>query len=180
MSDPYVGQICLFAFNFAPVGWQLCNGALLPVSEYETLFTLLGTTYGGDGVNTFAVPDLRGRLPIGMGTSTQGNNYQIGQSGGQETVTVTTNQMPSHTHTVAANNVAATSPTPSSTSIIGALQATTGATSMLFTSAAGAANTTLAAATVGNQGGSIPVSIIQPILAANYCISLFGIFPTQA
>src|SRR3954469_17349802 len=99
MSEPFVGEIRMFGGNFAPAGWAFCNGALLPISENETLFNLIGNTYGGDGQETFGVPDLRGRIPIHVGQGpgiTQ--NYQLGQSGGVETVTLTTQQMPFHTH----------------------------------------------------------------------------------
>src|SRR5213075_1772476 len=102
MGQPFVGEIRIFAGNFAPNGWMLCDGQLLPISEYETLFNLIGTTYGGDGQATFALPNLQGRLPIHMGTGI--STYQIGESGGVESVTLTTNQIPIHTHPAACNN----------------------------------------------------------------------------
>src|ERR1017187_2234882 len=99
MAQPYVGEIRMFAGNFAPAGWMFCQGQLLPISEFETLFNLIGTTYGGDGQSTFALPDLRGRLPIHMG-----NGFSLGQTGGVEGVTLTTAQTPSHGHPVLANS----------------------------------------------------------------------------
>src|SRR5215469_10763681 len=98
MSQPYLGEIRIFGFNFAPVGWHLCDGALLPISEYDALYQLIGTLYGGDGQNTFALPDLRSRVPVHMGPG-PGNSFQVGQMGGAAQVTLTTAQIPSHTHT---------------------------------------------------------------------------------
>src|SRR5213075_1703642 len=98
MAQPYVGEIRMFAGNFAPAGWMFCDGQLLPISENETLFQLIGTTYGGDGESTFALPDLRGRIPIHQGTGTDGTTYTLAEAGGVESVTLTTNQIPSHTH----------------------------------------------------------------------------------
>src|SRR5579872_5609972 len=107
MSQPYVGEIRMGGWNFAPVGWQFCDGTLLPISEFETLFNLIGTTYGGDGQSTFAVPDLRGRLPIHVG-----NSFVLAQTGGEETVTLTTNQIPSHNHPLQASSAASSSTNP--------------------------------------------------------------------
>src|SRR5271170_349872 len=109
MSEPYVGEIRLVGFNFAPVGWMLCDGQLLPISEYDTLFNLIGTTYGGDGQSTFALPDLRGRLPIDMG-----NGFSLAQNGGVETVTLSVNQIPVHSHPFIASTSIANSPNPGS------------------------------------------------------------------
>src|SRR5215468_1260472 len=108
MAQPYVGEIRIFAGNFAPAGWMFCNGALLPISENPTLFNLIGTTYGGDGQETFAVPNMQGRVPIH-----QGSGYTIGQVGGVESVTLTTNQIPSHTHPLLANSGVASVDLPS-------------------------------------------------------------------
>src|SRR5947208_17026937 len=98
MGQPYVGEIRMFAGNFAPAGWAFCNGQTIPISENDTLFTLIGTTYGGDGQETFALPDLQSRIPIHMGTGSSGTTYQIGEMAGVESVTLTTQQIPSHTH----------------------------------------------------------------------------------
>src|SRR2546422_11724296 len=112
MAQPYVGEIRMFAGNFAPAGWMFCEGQLLPISEYETLFNLIGTTYGGDGQSTFALPDLRGRIPLHAGTGSDGINYTLAEQGGVESVTLTTNQIPAHTHpfTVSTNPATDTSP----------------------------------------------------------------------
>src|ERR1700757_2838833 len=104
MAQPYVGEIRMFAGNFAPAGWMFCEGQLLPISEYETLFNLIGTTYGGDGQSTFALPDLRSRSPIHQGTGSSGTQYTIGEMGGVESVTLTTQQIPSHSHSVIAGS----------------------------------------------------------------------------
>src|SRR5215216_1999859 len=118
MAQPYVGEIRMFAGNFAPAGWMFCEGQLLPISENETLFQLIGTTYGGDGESTFALPDLQGRLPIHMGTGPDGITYQIGENGGVESVTLTTQQIPSHSHALLGSSAAATLTSPS-TSVVG-------------------------------------------------------------
>src|SRR5688500_729032 len=110
MAQPYVGEVRMFAGNFAPAGWMFCEGQLLPISENETLFQLIGTTYGGDGESTFALPDLRGRIPIH-----QGNNFILAETGGAEEITLTVNQIPAHTHPLLASANTATQTTPSTT-----------------------------------------------------------------
>ena len=166
MADPYVGEIRIFAGNFAPAGWMFCEGQLLPISENETLFQLIGTTYGGDGQSTFAHPDLRGRLPIH-----QGNSFVLAQSGGVEDVTLTVNQTPVHSHPfIASTNNASTvnaqtnilAQTPSYTPYI------TGFTP----------NTPLNAASIGPSGGSQPHTNFQPYLCLDFIISLFGTYPS--
>src|SRR5450432_3254951 len=119
MAQPYVGEIRMFGGNFAPAGWMFCEGQLLPISEFETLFNLIGTTYGGDGQSTFALPDLRGRLPMH-----QGNGFTLAETGGAETITLTVNQIPSHTHPMQASNDTATGNAPSNN----VMASTTGAT----------------------------------------------------
>jgi len=170
MAQPYVGEVRLFAGNFAPAGWMYCDGTLLPISEYETLFNLIGTTYGGDGQSTFGLPDMRGRIPVHQGTLA-GVTYQLAQMAGVETVTLTTQQIPAHSHalvasadnsnqTNAAGNVLAQVPTYTPY-----IQIT--------------ANTALAANAISPTGGSQPHSNMQPYLGINFIISLFGIFPSQ-
>src|SRR5438477_12820381 len=112
MSSPFIGEIRMFAGNFAPVGWAFCNGAIMPISQNDALFNLIGTTFGGDGQETFALPNLASRVPIHAGTAPSGTSYQLGEVGGVETVTLTTNQIPSHTHPAlgTANNGVATTP----------------------------------------------------------------------
>jgi microcystin-dependent protein len=167
MAQPYVGEIRIFAGNFAPAGWMFCEGQLLPISEYETLFNLIGTTYGGDGQSTFALPDLRGRLPLH-----QGSGYVIGQSGGAETVTLTTQQMPVHSHSLMASSDSANAATPQAN-----LGASTLNTVAYYSSPPLAA---LAPSAVTNStGASQPHSNFQPYLCVDFIISLFGIYPTQ-
>src|SRR3954465_15696905 len=115
MAQPYVGEIRMFAGNFAPAGWMFCDGQLLPISEYETLFQLIGTTYGGDGQSTFALPDLQSRVPIHNGNGPGGVNFQLSETGGVETVTLTTQQIPSHTHPMLGNTGNGTQNNPSNT-----------------------------------------------------------------
>src|SRR5215471_12801044 len=123
MATPYVGEIRIFAGNFAPVGWMLCQGQTLPISEYETLFNLIGTTYGGDGQSTFNLPDLQGRLPIHMGTNA-GTNFGLGEAAGTESVTLTQSQLPIHNHSLTAsvNNAGANTPANNVTGQVGATQ----------------------------------------------------------
>ncbi|KAA3451335.1 phage tail protein [Mesorhizobium sp. SARCC-RB16n] len=165
MAQPYVGEVRMFAGNFAPAGWMMCEGQLLPISENETLFQLIGTTYGGDGQETFALPDLRGRLPIH-----QGNSFILAEAGGVEEVTLTTQQMPTHTHPFVAslNNAGASTPTGNMTGQVGASQ--------IYREAP--ATTPMSTQTAGQTGGNQPHTNFQPYLCINFIISLFGIFPS--
>jgi len=166
MAQPYVGEIRIFAGSFAPAGWMFCDGQLLPISEYETLFNLIGTTYGGDGQSTFALPDLRGRLPLH-----QGNGFTLAEAAGVESVTLTTQQIPIHTHALLA-----------STNIAGSTAASgniTGQTGAIQIYRGGTPNAPLAAGAVTGVGGSQPHSNLQPFLCVSFIISLFGIFPHQ-
>ncbi len=176
MSQPYIGEIRLFPFTFAPLGWQECNGALLPISENDALFALIGTTYGGDGQVTFAVPDLRGRVPVHMFQGPGLSNRVIGELGGTENVTVTTLQMPAHSHTVVATTQAANTGTPGDSVIPGAVSDQT----QYVTDLTGGRAFTQGPAAIGPGGGSQPHENCMPTLTAIYCISLFGIFPTQS
>lgn len=175
MAQPYVGEIRTFAGNFAPAGWMFCEGQTLPISDYETLFNLIGTTYGGDGQTTFALPDLRGRVPIH-----QGNGYVLGGAAGVETVTITANQMPPHTHAYTYQPVASGSG-GTQTSPASAYYAGSGRKG--YYSALTSANTSMAAigssANTSMVGNNQPVEVIQPYLTVSYIISLFGIFPSQ-
>jgi microcystin-dependent protein len=168
MAQPYVGEIRMFGGNFAIAGWMFCDGSLLPISENQTLFQLIGTTYGGDGQTTFALPDLRGRVPIH-----QGNGFVLAQTGGAETITLTTNQIPSHSHVPVANSGTGTSSNPANN--VWAAQP-----ALMQYSAAGSANVTLPANTLANTGGSQPHDNFQPYLCVDFIISLFGIFPSPA
>lgn len=170
MGTPYIGEIRMFGGNFAPAGWMFCDGSVLPISEYETLFNLIGTTYGGDGQSTFALPDLRGRLPVH-----QGNGYVIGETFGVETVTLTVSQIPSHTHPLLGNsNATAGTVTATSTSPIGNVM---GKTSRPIYSSS-ASNTAMASQAISPVGGNQPHDNMQPSLCINFIISLFGIFPS--
>jgi microcystin-dependent protein len=166
MAQPYVGEIRMFAGNFAPAGWMFCDGQALPISENETLFQLIGTTYGGDGESTFALPDLRGRLPIH-----QGNGFILGETGGAEEVTLTIDQIAAHTHPMQAS----TNPGVASNAQGNTLSSSP---SVLMFIEGQAPDTGLSAAVVGPVGGSQPHSNFQPYLCVDFIISLFGIFPS--
>ena len=178
MSTPFIGEIRMFAFGTrgAPNSWQACDGSLLPISEYDALFALIGTTYGGDGQTTFAVPDLRGRVPMHQGTGPGLSTYVIGQRAGTETVTVLSTQMPTHTHTAVATTAAATTGTPGNTLVPGAVSNQT----MYVTDTTGGTPFSLSAQSTSIAGGSQPHENCMPTLTVQYCIALFGIFPTQA
>jgi microcystin-dependent protein len=166
MAQPYVGEVRMFAGNFAPAGWMFCEGQLLPISENETLFQLIGTTYGGDGESTFALPDLRGRIPVH-----QGNGFILAETGGVEEVTLTVNQIPAHTHAVRVHSERGVDAQPTGH----VLAAPTG---MLVYGASGTP-VNLHTASVVALGGSQPHTNFQPYLCINFIISLFGIFPSQ-
>jgi microcystin-dependent protein len=165
MSQPYVGEIRMFAGNFAPAGWMFCSGQLLPISENETLFNLIGTTYGGDGQSTFALPDLRGRIPLHFG-----NGFTLAETGGVETVTLTVSQIPAHNHGAGSNTGNGTQ--------AGAANGVWAASSLNQFSAT-APNTPMAPNVVGSTGGSQPHDNFQPYLCVDFIISLFGIYPSQ-
>jgi microcystin-dependent protein len=166
MAQPYVGEIRMFAGNFAPAGWLLCEGQLLPISENETLFQLIGTTYGGDGQSTFALPDLRGRIPVH-----QGNGFILAETGGVEDVTLTVSQIPAHSHPFLASSVAGNSSSPQGNTV-----AQTDGTIGLYIADPPGVNMDPAAITP--VGGSQPHTNFQPYLCINFIISLFGIFPS--
>lgn len=179
MSQPFVGEIRMFAFGSrgAPNGWQACDGSLLSIAEYEVLFSLIGTTYGGDGQNTFAVPDLRGRLPVHQGQGPGLTSYLIGQRAGTETVTLLPQQMPMHSHTAIATTAAATTGTPGTTVLPGAVSGQT----MYVTDLTGAVPFTLSPQSVGlSGGGAQPHENCMPTLTVQYCIAWLGIYPSQS
>src|SRR5207249_148912 len=166
MAQPYVGEIRMFAVNFAPAGWMFCEGQLLPISENETLFNLLGTTYGGDGQSTFALPDLRGRLPLHWG-----DGFILAETGGAEEITLTVNQIPAHSHAFLGSGDIANSPNPGASVV-----ARSGQVNMFIN-----ANATVATSPqfLSSVGGSQPHTNFQPYLCVDFIISLFGIFPSQ-
>lgn len=175
MSQPYVGEIRMFGFGRTPNGWQACDGTLLPIAEYEVLFALIGTIYGGDGQNTFAVPDLRGRLPIHQGTGPGLSNYVIGQKSGTESVTLLSQQMPAHTHTAVATTGAATALTPGIALLPGAVSGD----NFYASDITGATAVPMSAQSTGLAGGSQPHENCMPTLTVQYCIAWAGIFPSQ-
>ncbi len=177
MSTPYIGEIRMFGFGTrgAPNGWQACDGSLLPISQYDALFALIGTTYGGDGQTTFAVPDLRGRLPIHQGTGPGLSTYVLGQRAGTETVTVLPTQMPAHTHTMVATTGAATATTPGTGLLPGAVTGDTFYVNTITGNNAAAMSTQM----VSMAGGSQPHENCMPTLTVQYCIATQGIFPSQ-
>ena len=167
MAQPYVGEIRMFAGNFAPAGWMFCEGQLLPISENETLFNLIGTTYGGDGQSTFALPDLRGRIPLHFG-----NGFTLAETGGAEEITLTVSQIPAHAHSFLASADPATTLNPQG-NVLG-----TPATATPYIASI-PPNASLTPQAVSSVGGSQPHNNFQPYLCVDFIISLFGIFPSQ-
>jgi microcystin-dependent protein len=171
MPEPYVGEIRMFAGNFPPNGWMFCQGQTMSIAENDALFTLIGTTYGGDGLTTFNLPDLSSRIPIHMGTGPDGTTYQIGEKAGTEQETLTTQQMPTHTHAFTASLNVAGGLSPNN--------AVTGESNSVTLYRAGTAAVALSGQAIGSAGGSQPHENCQPFLAINFIISLFGVFPSQ-
>ena len=169
MSQPFIGEVRAVGFTFPPVGWATCNGALQSISENSTLFNLIGTTYGGDGQSTFGLPDLQGRIPIHQGSNGI-SNYVIGALGGVETVTITLNQFPTHTHTLQGSSSDAGSNIPTGNALGGVSAYSSGTPTIALNSA-----------TIGfSGGGSQPHDNHQPFVVLNWIISLFGVFPSQS
>ena len=172
MSEPFLGEIRIFGFTFAPKGWALCQGQILPISQNTALFSLLGVTYGGNGTSNFALPDLRGRVPVSFGQGNGLQNYLQGEVTGTESVTLDATQMPSHSHTVEASAAKATAKTP--------LGAVPGHAKADDYAAAPDGTTTMAAAMIAPTGGDQPHDNLQPLLVMNFCIALQGIFPSRS
>ena len=170
MSDPFVGEIRMFGGNFAPAGWAFCNGQLMAISENEVLFNLIGTTYGGDGQSTFALPDLRGRLPVHQGQGAGLSNRILGESAGTETVTLTTQQIPIHTHPAQALAGAGNQSSPSNGVWAASGQGQYGV---------GAGSVAMKNTLIASTGGSQPHDNMMPYTTISFIISLFGIFPSQ-
>jgi microcystin-dependent protein len=171
MADPYLSEIRIFSFGFQPKGWLLCNGQTLAISQYNALFALIGTYYGGNGTTTFQLPNLQGCVPLHMGTNPGNRNtYAIGQQAGETNVTLNITQLASHTHTVNANT-AANANVPSASAVPGG-----GGVSAYGTAPGGA---TMNNAIVGQAGGNQPHSNVQPYLVLNFCIAVTGIFPSR-
>lgn len=170
----FIGEIRMFAGNFEPAGWAICDGRLLSIAENDTLFVLIGTTYGGDGESTFALPDFRGRVPIHMG-----NGYQLAEQGGAESVTLAANQLPSHTHAL---NASAAAPAPATLAIditgpTPYVPASPAAKPRLYTAPGNPAP--MAPGLIRPSGGSQPHNNMAPFLGVNFIIALFGVFPSQ-
>jgi microcystin-dependent protein len=173
MAQPYIGEIRMFAGTFPPVGWSFCEGQSIPISENDALFTLIGTTYGGDGQETFNLPNMQSRIPIHQGTSSEGIAYQIGELSGVESVTLTLSQIPQHTHSLLASNAPGTGTNPAG-SVLGALSPVS-----VYKANVAAPNIPMNPSSIAPQGSSQPHDNMQPYLCINYIISLFGIFPSQ-
>jgi microcystin-dependent protein len=168
--EPFLGEIRLVPFTFAPRGWAICAGQLLPINQNQALFALLGNTYGGDGRTTFALPDLRGRVPVGAGEAAAGSSYPLGATGGQEAVKLTASQVPAHTHAVRASSAGATTRNPA-----GGLPGPGGAYAATAT-----ANAKMSQSMLARSGGGQPHDNRQPYLSLHYIIALQGIFPSQS
>ncbi|MEL4245096.1 phage tail protein [Shewanella xiamenensis] len=198
MSDPFIGQISMFAGNFAPRGWAFCNGQLLSISQNSALFSIIGTTYGGNGQTTFALPNMQGRVPVHQGQGSGTSQYVLGEMAGQETVTLTSSQMPIHNHAVdltgtgnvsvalGASTANGNTPTPSPTTVpakvasglnaLNAFSSTAPDTNLL------PINTTTSVHLTGattNTGNGLPVEVLQPYLTVNFIIALEGIYPSR-
>ncbi len=170
--EPFLGQIQPFGFNFAPRGWAFCNGQLLPISQYTALFSLLGTTYGGDGRTTFGLPDLRGRVSFGFGQGPGLSNHTIGSKGGSETVTLTLPQIPSHNHSANVVAEGPNAPKPEGNLLAAPDPA-------IYSSAANP-DAVLKSSTIGQSGGNQSHNNMQPYLTINWCIALQGVFPSRS
>lgn len=171
MSEPFLGEIRLFPYNFAPRGWAFCSGQLLSIAQSTALFSLLGTTYGGNGQTTFGLPDLRGRSALSSGTGPGLQTYDLGEVAGVETVTLITTQMPQHNHSVLASSTDSSAKNPSGN--------IPGGTASPVYAAANTANNVMAPNMIGIAGGSQPHENRSPYLVLNYCIALEGIYPSR-
>ncbi len=175
MSEPFLGMIIIVPYNFSPRGWAFCNGQILPIAQNTALFSLLGTTFGGNGQTTFALPDLRGRVPNSSGQGPGLSSYDLGQVGGVESETMTINQMPAHNHLVNALNSGSDSGRPGS-KFLSNLNVPSDGSATLY---AASSDVQMAPTMINNTGGSQPFSVLQPYLTLNFCIALEGIFPSR-
>lgn len=176
MSEAFVGEIRMFGFSRAPNGWQACDGSLLSIAEYEVLFMLLGTTFGGDGQNTFGVPDLRGRLPLHQGAGPGMSNHPIGQIAGTESVTLTLAQMPAHTHQLSVTSAAATLDVPATSALPGAVSGE----SFYLSDIAGATPLAMEETATSISGGNQAHENCMPTLTVQFCICWAGVYPSPS
>lgn len=174
MSQPYIGEVRMFSFGRTPAGWHACDGSLLPISQYDALFSLIGTVYGGDGQTTFALPDLRGRLPIHQGQGNGLSHYSMGQKSGAEQVTLLSTQMPAHSHPMVATTAAATSLTPGPDLLPGTVSGDT----FYVNTTTGNTPAPMSAQMTGLNGGNQAHENCMPTLTVQYCIAMFGIYPS--
>ncbi|MEN0054285.1 MAG: tail fiber protein [Mucilaginibacter sp.] len=178
MDNPFLGTVSLFAGNFAPRGWALCNGQLMSIAQNSALFSLLGTTYGGDGITTFALPDLRGRAPIHWGQGPGLTNRELGEASGSENVTLVVTQMPQHNHIVSASTTTATQGSPAGNVLAVSTDPGAGSAPLNFIEPA-SINTTMAPGTISPAGGNQPHNNMQPYLTITFIIALQGIYPSR-
>jgi microcystin-dependent protein len=178
MTQPFVGQIQSFAFNFPPVGWALCNGQILPISQNAALFSLLGTQFGGNGTSNFALPDLQGRVPMHFGTDSSGTQYEVGQVGGTETVRLTLSRMPSHNHTFSGTSTSANFVKPAAGASLAAVHHSGGTTPDSYYAPSANAQP-LNSGSLSLYGNGLPHTNLQPYLTINWCIALTGVFPPR-
>lgn len=176
--EPYLGEIKMFGGNFAPSGWALCNGQLLPISQYAALFSILGTTYGGNGTSNFALPNYQGRVPMHWGTGPGLTTRIIGETAGTENVTLIQNQMPIHNHLVNASTTIADQLSPAANILGESADSGLGTNPTNFIAPSNA-NTTMAPTTIANAGGSLPHNNMQPYLVVTFIIALQGVFPSR-
>jgi len=169
MSEPFLAEVRIVGFNFAPRGWAFCDGQILPINQNQSLYSLLGTTYGGDGRTSFALPDLRGRVPIHVGRSNGGGDHREGEKSGEETHTLSANEMPQHTHIARASDTAGNNPIPAAHVLARANNLYRDPTNL----------TALHSGTVLNTGGGQAHDNMQPYLALHFCIALQGLFPSR-
>lgn len=187
MAEPFIGQITLFPYNFAPYGWMVCAGQILPIQQYTALFSLLGTAFGGNGTSNFALPNLVGNVAVGQGQLPGGSIYEMGDTGGSQTVSVLQSEMPAHTHPLVASTVAASAAAATATTLpaqgyiagSGGKGGTSPGPLYLYANSASGKNVNMAIQSLAPAGGSLPHNNVQPSLTLNWCIAMQGVFPSR-
>ena len=180
MAEPFIGQVMIFAGNFVPQGWAMCNGQLLPINQNVALYSLLGTVYGGDGISTFGLPDLRGRVPVGTGAGAGLQNVVPGQTGGATQATLTADNLPAHTHTLVGNSSAGSQTSPAGASLAQVNTGTAREPQTVLGYVPTAPNAPMAAGSIGTTGSSQAFNTQPPYLGMNYIIALVGIYPPRS